>query len=279
MESAEESKEPVSLHLRTGFPVDKRIAALCERILSCFEGTGGTLILMGSLADGTWTGYSDVDLLYIGPDFEFTQELRTIRRATLCASRLALEFDHLQHHGPFVMPRTAAAGFSVLPPSALQDALILKGEGPVEIGGWQTGPEVVMPFINKCLRVGGKPGARPKNLYQLKLLLSQIALMPTLFYRAQGIDISKPQAIKRFIREFPDASQALITASEIRRWWQRPDSRWFRFGLRACPDPWRFAAISARAFGINHFLKEELNHEFYKHVQRFGEVMLNALDR
>jgi len=244
-----------------------------------FSGLSGTLILMGSLSDGTATGYSDLDAVYFPPDEEFVESFGEIRRALLRATRVVLSFDHLQHHGVFVVPESIARSCSPLPASAFQGAVVLAGKPGLKLGGWEDFWKTnFFPIVNKCLALAENPGKRPRNLYGIKLFLSQLMLLPSLFLLAGGQDIHKAESFGVVKGMFGEVCGALDVATELRASWKRPRSRLFEMGVNTWPSPWDFAFAFRRFFRSPESMTGKLNNEFYEGAARLARRMKDALD-
>ncbi|MEO0146231.1 MAG: nucleotidyltransferase domain-containing protein [candidate division WOR-3 bacterium] len=258
---------------------NSRHGELIEGLKRQFSGLSGTLILMGSLADNTSTGYSDVDLAYILQDEEFATSAPKIRRALREVARIILSFDHLQHHGVFVIPEGMAVARSPLPPSAFHGAVVLQGKNEVAIGGWEGSYKANLePIVNKCVALAHNPAQRPRNLYGIKLLLSQLMLLPSLFLSAKSKDVPKSESFALVKEMLPEARAPLDLATEIRASWKRPDSRAFKMGLALSRSPWDFAFALRRFFRPTRRLLDALDEEFYQGVGQMARRMRDALD-
>ncbi len=256
---------------------DERIT---PALSSEFSELSGTLVLMGSLADGTATGYSDVDIAYFPPDEEFVGSFGKIRRALTGAARVILSFDHLQHHGIFVIPESLARNRSPLPPSAFHGAVVLRGRNEITTGGWGASRWTNLePIIKKCLSLAENPRKRPLNLYGIKLFLSQLMLLPSLFLLAVSRDVPKPESFALIREMFPEDCVALDLATKIRASWKRPQSQAFRAGLALWPSPWDFAFAFRRFFRPDKGLMEALDEGFYRAAGRLAWRMRDALER
>lgn len=244
-----------------------------------FSGLSGTLILMGSLADETATGYSDLDAAYFPPDDEFVESFGKIRQALRKAARVILSFDHLQHHGVFVIPKSTTRICSPLPPSAFHKARVLQGEKELILGTWETSWKAnLKPIINKCITLAENPEQRPRNLYGIKLFLSQIMLLPSLFLLAREQDVPKAESFGIIKGMFREDCGALDVATELRASWKRLRSRFFEIGVKTWPSPWDFAFAFRRFFRPPWKIIAVLNDGFYGDAGRLARRMKDALD-
>ena len=275
---------------RVGEPANARTIHLTEwgngafrevigQFRDAFSGLSGTLVLMGSLADNTATGYSDLDAVYFPPDEEFAGSPEKIRRALVKAGRVILSFDHLQHHGVFILPESIARKRSPLPASALQGAVLLSGKTEIILGGWENSWKTnLFPILNKCEKLARNPRARPKSLYGIKLLLSQIMLLPSLFLLAMGKDVSKARSFSLVREMLRDDLPALDLATKLRASWKRPCSRAFKAGLALSPSPWDFAFAFRRFFRPPAETWLALDTGFYEDAGRLARRMRDALE-
>ncbi|MGB9589311.1 MAG: hypothetical protein ACP5QG_07840 [candidate division WOR-3 bacterium] len=254
-------------------------AALIKRIKQAFGGMSGSVVLMGSLADRSSTGYSDVDMAYFPQDKEMTVSFVRMRRALRNATRTILSFDHLQHHGIFVIPAETAAHHSPLPPSAFHGAVVLQGENEITLGGWRMSwKRDLPPILEKLATLAEKPRLRPWNLYGIKLLLSQIMLLPTLFLSTVEEDVPKPDSFVKIKKIFPNDCAAIDLASQMRMEWKRPESRVFRTGIALTPSPWDFAFVARRLFRPGNELIYSLDERFYRAAGQLAKRMRDALE-
>ncbi len=228
----------------------------------------GTLVLFGSLADGTETGFSDVDLLWVYPD---DADPKTVRKTLLRLSKITLLWDHLQHHEPFHASRSRLRERSPLPPGALKPAVLLKGEPELELGGWGEGRESLRRLAFSVVK---RSKDKPRNLYDLKSFLSWLFLLPALAFRVQGIDLPKPEALRR-IRGTLASAWVLDIASELRQRWPRPESPLFKASVSIAPNPWIVSRRLARLlFKIPRWMEERLTPEFWDGARKFAEDCL-----
>ncbi len=230
----------------------------------------GTLVVFGSLADGTETGFSDVDLLWVYPE---GSDPKVVRRTLTRLSKITLLWDHLQHHPPFHASLGELARSSPLPPGALKPAAVLKGEPEITLGGWGRGRDVLERLAGSVIR---RSRERPRNLYELKSFLSWLFLLPALAFRAQGVDLPKPEAIAK-AGEISPKAWVLEPASRLRAQWPRPESALFKLAISLAPDPWPVSRrLARRLFKIPNWMKGFLTEEFWDGARSFAEDCLRA---
>ena len=233
----------------------------------------GTLIVFGSVADRTETGFSDVDLFWIHPDDMSSKE---ITRTLFRLSRIILKYDHLQHHAPFHASEKDAREHSPLPPEALEGAIVLKGNNEIILGGWDDGKTILERLTRSIINRSMNP---PDNLYDLKSFLSWLFLIPALVFRTRGIGLSKKKALIRAPEIFENAD-ILEPASHLRKIWPRPRSRLFSFVIDISPNPWRFNNHLARLmFKIPDELKKEIPDDFWERSRAYAEEALRLASR
>jgi|GEM_PF-1877768 len=250
-----------------------------EPFMEALSGLSGTLVLMGSLADSTATGYSDLDAAYFAPDEEFIGSQDRILRALRKAARVILSFDHLQHHGVFVIPESIARSRSPLPPSGFHKAVILSGKNGIELGGWEESWKAkLFPILNKCENLAQNPELRPKSLYGIKLFLSQIMLLPSLFLLAMGRDVPKALSFNLVKEVLGDDLAAIDLATKMRASWNRLSNKAFKAGLKLSPSPWDFAFAFRRFFRAPAGTLSLLDNGFYEDAGRLARRMRDALE-
>lgn len=233
----------------------------------------GTLIVFGSVADRTETGFSDVDLLWIYPD---DLPKRYITNTFMRLSKVILKYDHLQHHGPFISSGTSIKVKSPLPPEAIKNGVVLRGKSIVEMGGWSDGRDVLIRLVNSVKRLSDSP---PNNLYDLKSFMSWLFLIPTLSFRVKGVYLTKPEAIYR-VEEISDHWHIIEIASYIRKKWIRPRSLLFSTAITLTPNPWRINNHLARImFRIPEQIRGMIPDDFWEEANGFAQDALRFADR
>lgn len=149
-------------------------------------------VVHGSLATGEEINYSDFDGLLIIKDEVFLDKDRLVSLAKVIheSRRIMHLIDPLQHHGWFVLTESDLKDFpsAYLPLEVLAYACSL-----IPVSGTdlrvviKTKPDFYAPVKNMCRRIRkvSKSGNRPKTLYQLKSILSEFMMLPTLYIQAR----------------------------------------------------------------------------------------------
>ncbi|MFY0604911.1 MAG: nucleotidyltransferase domain-containing protein [Flavobacteriaceae bacterium] len=185
--------------------------SLQELIARKYKDVFYAVIVHGSVATGEVIPYSDFDGLIIVKDsYVNSKKLKQFKRSSM---KYILKFDPLQHHGWFEMSESELLDYpeSYLPTSVLEKAKLLYPITPgielnisrTNIPDYKTGLLRMMDQFEKR----DSNGWRPKNIYELKSVMSQLMLVPCLYFSAKnnaGI----------FKRESFDAVRGSFTTSE-----------------------------------------------------------------
>lgn len=147
-----------------------------------------SVIVHGSVATNEVIPYSDFDGLLVVKDTLLTS--KKLERFKSESMRLILKFDPLQHHGWFQIKKSDFGDYpeSYLPVSTLKHSKLIY---PV-VDSLKFNLEV-SPTIDYKSSLGGilnqfelriQNQWKPSNVYELKSILSQIMLIPCLYYSA-----------------------------------------------------------------------------------------------
>lgn len=222
-------------------------------------------LVHGSLGTGDEIAYSDFDALVILRD----QTLRSDRRLARAARHLAAlrkimhEYDPLQHHGWFVLTEADLNCYcdayfpqalypcakSLLPRDGLRLALAPRDSRPETAEAFVTVSADVLAHLER------RP---PRSLYAWKALLSQIMLLPALYYQVRhGVGIYKRESFAAVQREIPQPVwQAMVRVSELRAMWSQPGGAGLRILARTLSPPLFRRLMKARrappACAIDH---------------------------
>jgi len=182
----------------------------------------------GSIATDEQISYSDFDGLVIIRNEVFSNEARIKHVAEHLSKSysLMIQGDPLQHHGWFVLTEKDISNWPAyyFPPvvfnyskSLLNDTLQLKIQNNVSAGDSKTSLTRMAATINKTLLKHNFPD----NAYQLKSLLSEFMLLPTLFMQAMtGQGIYKKQSFTEAKNHIdPEVWKVMDKISEIRSSW------------------------------------------------------------
>lgn len=183
------------------------------------------VIVHGSVATNEVIPYSDFDgLLIIKDEFANSKQLQ---RFKLDSMRLILKFDPLQHHGWFQIKESDLRKYpeSYLPCEILNySKLIYPIQDNIELDisinnqtDYNTGLNNMLNSFENRIKTNWKP----KNLYQLKSVLSQVMLLPSLYFAAKYKEgIFKKFSFKAVRNDFDNHEWYVIDkASELRSTW------------------------------------------------------------
>jgi len=183
----------------------------------------------GSLGTYEEIPYSDFDALVIIKDEIFEDKKRIVRVAKkmIKAKKIMYKFDPIQHHGWFIMTESDLKNYpqTYFPHELFEHAKSLfpdKGT-KLEIYLNKNGYDYIQPFHNLANSIIRKIDSNkiPKNMFQLKSLLSEFMLLPALYIQARD----KKGVYKKFSfdlarKDFPETEWEIINeVSEIRDNW------------------------------------------------------------
>lgn len=231
------------------------------------------VIVHGSFGSDEVIRYSDFDgLLVVKDTYRDTPILRQFLRESM---HLVYRFDPLQHHGWFIVydsqiqdwpmtyfpPELFAFSKVIFPQSDLKCSLRYKTGY-----NYQRSLEVLLTGFERKMATN----YRPRNLYQLKGLLSEVMLLPTLYYQAKY----RKAIFKKFSFELvkPDFSeaawQAIELSSNFRKEWEYELNIVQRFLVRRSGTFFRKLA--------KHFLAPQIPKDW---AARLDELLQEALPR
>ncbi|MGJ8696836.1 MAG: hypothetical protein ACSHYF_10985 [Verrucomicrobiaceae bacterium] len=187
---------------------------------------GVSCYLHGSRADGVVTAFSDFDdLIVVDPDISgFSQTAFQSALAQVEASMYAR--DPLQHHGHFVVLKERLNDFdgSPIPIHLLGKICHLNGEETIEleIDEVATGDSLRFHLLQTLTGISYDLDALESgkiSLYQLKCMVSAIALIPPLLLQVRGEVVDKKAAIEEVVASQIEGYEAILWSSEIRSTW------------------------------------------------------------
>ena len=146
------------------------------------------VIIHGSLGTGEEIKYSDFDgLLIVKDQWIKSQELLAFKKKSF---EIMLQCDPLQHHSWFELSESKLNNYpnNYLPVSVLNNSKMIfpavsEMEFSVRLRDNVNYKEPLFTVLNS-LELKIKKNWKPKNMFQLKSYLSQIMLIPCLFYSA-----------------------------------------------------------------------------------------------
>jgi len=183
----------------------------------------------GSLGNYDDIAYSDFDALVILKDEVFDTPKRLSKAALRLSKSLSImfEFDPLQHHGWFILTETDLKSYPehYFPLDLFRHAksLLNKKGLELEFSLRDCSIEVREVFDNMANNIIRKIDTKdfPKNMYQLKSLLSEFMLLPVLYVHARdGKGIYKKDSFEVAKVDFEDENWLIMNeVSYIRKIW------------------------------------------------------------
>ncbi|NIM17572.1 MAG: hypothetical protein GTO45_36625 [Candidatus Aminicenantes bacterium] len=239
----------------------------------------------GSLGTYEEINYSDFDALVILKNevLQDASRLAKAARRLINARKIMLRMDPLQHHSWFVLTQSDLSDYpqTFFPHELFTYAKSLLPDrgGELEIAFDPGIQDYYQPFKNLLRSIRDKLDLkRPRNLYQLKGLLSQVMLLPALYCQARdrkGIfkKYSFQEARKNFTaREW----EVLDEISSIRQTWHVHLSLMVKFILTRSTV---FSRLFAVHFGpsIPRDLAQQLDDVFYNRVDSLISLFIHKL--
>jgi len=236
----------------------------------------------GSIATNDYTGFSDADVGIIVKDEVLldTQKLRELKRNIKEALKILLKFDNLQHHGFFIIPEGFLNYYpeDYLPIEVFKYAKTLNGTLKINIKSHRSTEQAKKSFMTMASIFTENRFRKPRNLYQVKHILSQFMLLPTLYLQAKGVYVYKKFSFELVKKEFPDTWWAMDEVSKIRRDWIRPKSKLFNTLLDTLPNPWMVSLIYRKSdWQIPDWLLRKLTPKLYQSMYILSGRMLTTI--
>lgn len=194
------------------------------------QGLINDLIVHGSMGDETFTNFSDIELtLYLKQRVFLNRKNKNQLRISLKKlNKFIVEFDPLQHHGPFFLWPDLIQNYNedILPISAYENAWSFAGETVCfSVGNTQrcASKTKVLRTLKKLQYPEVTFFRRGVNPFTAKRFLSNFFILPAFYYQSKGQMLSKPQALEKFAENFcGDVRKALAISSEVRQQWGAP---------------------------------------------------------
>lgn len=185
-----------------------------------------TAFVIGSRADGHWTPFSDYDVVVIVQSNAWRTdcEFRHVTSSLEKVSQYLQQLDPLQHHGllVFVEHDIKYWNEAIVPLAALHDGVHLCGLTTIEITPWQNTQGLLVGASRSLLeakRIFSDRGGMIR-VYDLKILVSTISLLPALLFQKSLIVIDKRGAILKANSVMsPAGLTALRWATRLRAEW------------------------------------------------------------
>ena len=233
----------------------------------------------GSLATGEEIHYSDFDALLVFRNriFDSAATLAETCLHVIRAEKILWEYDPLQHHGFFVLTELDLQLYpdfyfpivifeyakSLLPDAG--DQLVIYPRPTQERDVW--GLHRMLDAVEAKLR----SRHYPTNYYDLKLLLSQVMLLPSLYLQALGRPVFKRDSFDLARVDFnEDVWKIMEEVSQMRKEWNYRPSLAARALHRVFPN--RFLiTLHQKKFGpsLSRDLRQRLSFDFYQSMLDF----------
>jgi hypothetical protein len=232
----------------------------------------------GSLATGEETSFSDFDALAIVRNEVFDSRSRLVRTACKLgmANKIMLRFDPLQHHGWFILIEKDLMDYpqDYLPHEILYTAKSLLTYSGTRLRLRVNTEEVgyTGPLLDATSAIISRVRARryPRNMYELKALLSRFMLLPALYCAAiHQTGVPKKDGFEMARSCFDGATyQIMDEVSHIRATWNYDLAFWRRWILTSNRRGLRRAATRF-APPIPPALRDKLTEDFFQRMCDF----------
>lgn len=260
------------------------VKSIQELIKNKFEKLFFVVIVHGSIGTNEIKSYSDFDgLLIIKDQYKDSQLLKRFIRKSM---RLIYEFDPLQHHGWFILYESQLQNYpqTYFPYELFEYSKTIYPDNEVALEITMPNEiDYTKPFNKMAMSLKDKleKGFRPRGMYQLKSFLSELMLLPALYYQAKfGKGVFKKYSFKLTMHDFSsEAWDSIKISSEIRRDWHYkfifPEQLFVRLKDQ------KFIKKYVRKYmapPIPDDIKKKINGQFYGSYQRLIYEMNSSLN-
>ena len=233
-----------------------------------------SVIVHGSVATNEVIPYSDFDgLLIVRDNFATSKRLQKFKKESM---KIIYKFDPLQHHGWFQIKESDLLNYpeNYLPVTTLkhskliypiQDSLNFNLEISNTIDYKISLEGILNQFETRIQNQW-----EPNNVYELKSILSQIMLIPCLYYSAiNNNGIFKRESFEAVKINFTEQEwKPIKIASQVRKDWDKELNFFQSFLLKQTNTLLRKIIRKYVAPRINSKTKEKLNSEFYENLSK-----------
>lgn len=231
-----------------------------------------SVIVHGSIATNEVIPYSDFDgLLIVKDSWINSKELTNFKIESI---KYIYEFDPLQHHGWFQIQESDLLNYpeNYLPVNTLRHSKLIFPESKkinleIEIKDKVDYNSFLLKMLNQFEKRELEKW-RPRNSYELKSFLSQIMLLPCLYYSLlNNRGIFKKESFDAVKEHFDETEWLpIVVSSEIRSNWDYEISS-FQKKILKVPNRY-FRKIVTRLFSpkISIDFQKQLNDKFYKNL-------------
>ena len=191
------------------------------------------IVVHGSFGDLTSNNYSDVDMTLILDDNIFNSSNKLIKLQNWLRNDLlpvVITVDPLQHHGPFFLWPNLIENYTeeILPIDVYQNAWAME---PITLSfssqsSDKRGNKAYRALKN--LQDDSKFFHRGYTMYNIKRYLSNLMLVPALYWSDLGKPIFKADSFEPFYKKFGSAADPIKVASVIRQKWPLTPEKTFK---------------------------------------------------
>ena len=270
-ETSPEHEQRISIPLYDA--KDARVLRMIDK-LSSVKGDLFSAIVHGSIATDEFINYSDFDGLIIIRDEVFKDQARLTHLAKVIheSKEIMFEIDPFQHHGWFVLAENDLANFPIdyLPLEVLSHSKsLLRGANLDLLIRPKEKPDYFSPVKKVCRRIRktAQAGNRPRTLFQLKSILSEFMMLPTLYIQARDQrGIFKKYSFVAAAADFNQSTWSIMDeVSELRVQWDSFDMYRDMRKLRKIGYIWmKYRKKMGPA--IPKALMNKLNDDFYRRM-------------
>jgi Nucleotidyltransferase domain len=200
------------------------------------------LILFGSHARGTTTGFSDVDAVLVVEDdvAEEPRALRALRSSVLSAQRAVIAHQPMQHHAfEVATPKLLRRAHHALrmPASALTQTCSLFGRGAEAYFDDDAGDEANMRFL-ELVEATEQLSAWPRHPWHLHVAVAMFELLPAVYLQMLGEDVEKWRSFGIAREHFGADWWPYDELEQVRADWLRIPQPALRLASFAARNPW-----------------------------------------
>lgn len=184
-----------------------------------------SIFLHGSMADLTYTAFSDVDDLVIINQKTWYNVDSLIQTARLLSqiARKYQNIDPLQHHGHWVITDFDLLLYdqSYIPLVVFDEAVLISGNSEIKFNLISSNQGFIINAMETIKSISNRLEFSQKqngiNAFNLKCLVGEIVILPAYIFQSKGLMFSKSTAIANAHQIYTEeALQAIIWATKIR---------------------------------------------------------------
>lgn len=209
------------------------------------------IIVFGSHARGSTTGFSDLDAILVVEDWaaEDPSALRSLRPRVIAVQRQILRFQPMQHHGFLVVtPKLLRRAQDALqmPPEALAETRSVCGRAVEATLDQRATSGGTRDSLNQLVAAVAAPSAWPSHPWRLHRLVSMYQLLPSLYLQASGRAVPKWDSFEQAREAFSEAWWPYDVLREAREVWPREPWLGLTLGTACTRNPWSAVAVWSR---------------------------------